>query len=61
MEGTVWSTFMRFIFSLNSYKAKAGVGIVVAYTAYASYVQVRTNYEISERERKKAHESDLER
>lgn len=52
---------MKWVFSLNSHKAKAGVGLVAAYTAYVSYVQVRTSYEISERERKKLHESDIEK
>lgn len=50
----VWSAF-------GSYKARAGVGIVVVYTAYTGYVHLRTTYEISERERKKEHDKDIER
>lgn len=39
---------------------RTGIGIVVAYTAYSTYIQLRTTYEISERARKKLYESDLE-
>ncbi|ANB14841.1 Fmp30p [Sugiyamaella lignohabitans] len=41
-------------------KARTGIGIVVAYTAYSTYIQLRTSYEISERARVKLVESDLE-
>jgi N-acyl-phosphatidylethanolamine-hydrolysing phospholipase D len=41
-------------------KLRTGIGIVVAYTGYSTYVQLRTSYEISERARKKLYESDLE-
>jgi hypothetical protein len=51
---------MRFLFS-SSRATQAGIGILVGYTAYTSYVHLRTNYEISERERKKQFESDLEK
>lgn len=39
---------------------RTGIGIVVAYTAYSTYIQLRTTYEISERARRKLYESDLE-
>lgn len=51
---------MRFLFS-SSRATQAGIGIIVGYTAYTSYVHLRTTYEISERERKKQFESDLEK
>uniref|UniRef100_A0A060TFT8 ARAD1D17072p n=1 Tax=Blastobotrys adeninivorans TaxID=409370 RepID=A0A060TFT8_BLAAD len=38
---------------------RTGLGIVVIYTAYSTYVQLRTSYEISERARRKLFESDL--
>ena len=51
---------MRFLFS-SSRATQAGIGIIVGYTAYTSYVHLRTTYEISERERIKQFESDLEK
>lgn len=43
-----------------NHKLRTGLGIVIMYTAYSTYVQLRTSYEISERARKKLYESDLE-
>lgn len=40
-------------------KLRTGIGIVIVYTAYSTYVQLKTSYEISERARKKLYESDL--
>jgi N-acyl-phosphatidylethanolamine-hydrolysing phospholipase D len=41
-------------------KLRTGLGIVIVYTAYSTYVQLRTSYDISERARKKLYESDLQ-
>lgn len=41
---------------MSRFSVRAGLGIVLAYTAYSAYTQIRTSYEISERSRKRLFE-----
>lgn len=41
---------------MSGFPVRAGLGIVLAYTAYSAYMQIRTSYEISERARKRLFE-----